>query len=80
MAFRHTDLGRLVAEDPAQAVAQLRALLERFGTVAEVARQLQVDRRTLARWIAALEEKGYEVPARPPGRRPGEPKSKDSAA
>lgn len=65
MAFRHNDLGRLVAEDPAEASARLTALYEANGRrQTRVAKALGVDRKTLARWLERLEAAGHPVQVR----------------
>ncbi len=62
MSFRHQPLGALVAADPKAAYEKLGTLFARYGSLAEVARAVPVDSRTLARWIDRLVAAGCADP------------------
>lgn len=62
MAFRHHKFGALVASDPAAAQAQLAELFRVHRTREGVAEALDVDGRTLARWMTKLVDSKLEDP------------------
>lgn len=66
MAFRYPadsqHLGALVTNDPKAALLRLQGLFREYRTRAAVSRALQVDERTLARWIRRLIDSGYSDP------------------
>jgi hypothetical protein len=65
MAFRVTDIGSLIDEDPAQAASKLAAEIATRGSVlTRTAKELDVDYRTMTRWLARLLAAGYDVRTR----------------
>lgn len=59
--FRHTELGPLIASNPAEASRRLRELLRKHGgNVSAAAREIEVDNKTLRRWFARLDEAGCD--------------------
>jgi len=81
MAFRYTDLGQLVATDPAAAKARLTAALEAHGyNQVEAAVALGVNRDTLGRWLDSLAARGHEVQGRGTAKRGRKPGQKQQAA
>lgn len=62
MAFRYHSFGALVASDPAAAQQQLTELYRLHRTREAVARALDVDGRTLARWANKLAAAELEDP------------------
>lgn len=62
MAFRHHSLGAKVATDPASAYADLVELFREHRSRDAVAAALEVDCKTLTRWIAKLTKSGLADP------------------
>lgn len=65
MAFKFTEIGPLVEQDPAQAAEKLVAeVASRGSNLSRTARELGVDYRTLTRWLEKLLGAGHDVRAR----------------
>ncbi len=62
MAFRHHTLGATVAVDPLEAQLQLVELFRLHRTREAVAEALNVDGRTLARWVRRIVDAGLADP------------------
>jgi hypothetical protein len=64
--FRYTELGSLVAQDPAAAADELtRRLVDAGGSLTELCAQMDdVAYRTLLRWLARLADAGHDVRVR----------------
>jgi molybdenum-dependent DNA-binding transcriptional regulator ModE len=57
-----TELGFMVQTEPEKAAKRLRALLKKHkDNASAVARELEVEYRTVSRWFVSLEEAGFPV-------------------
>ena len=64
MAYRFCILGTLVRISPTVAVRRIVvAFRHEGGNTTQAAARLNVDRRTLMRWVVLLDEAGYEIRA-----------------
>ena len=77
MAFKYTNLGQLIATNPAEAHRLVTEALDATSqNQVEAAARLGVHRDTLGRWLDALESAGHPVAGRGSarrGRKPGAP-------
>lgn len=77
MAYRQSELSALMKTDMAQAAETIARTWAREGTEAGTARALGCGRRSLQRWLLAIEAAGLQRPA---ARRRGRPQSRKKAA
>lgn len=63
--FRPTRFAILMATEPGKAHAKLCKLYEKLKTIDAVARELDVERHTVGRWIKRLLNAGYRDPRTP---------------
>lgn len=63
MAYRQSELSALMKTDPARAAETIARAWAREGTEAGTARALGCGRRSLQRWLRAIEKAGLQRPA-----------------
>ncbi len=64
MAFRYTNLGTTIAQNPQAAVDELiELLMAHDGNQSKAAAAIDVDYRTFTRWLARLQAAGHDVRA-----------------